>query len=92
MLSAAKRIDRDYVTPMANYRRSTTRGASWFFTVNLAQRHGTPLLLEQMDALRDAVSLVRNRPETRSRATRWMRFATLYASYALAHGRALQTD
>ncbi|WP_299651759.1 transposase [uncultured Tateyamaria sp.] len=43
---------------MPNYRRPKITGASIFFTVALAQRGGT-LLVDEVDALRDAVRVTR---------------------------------
>ena len=39
---------------MTEYRRATIPGATWFFTVNLAERKGNRLLVEEIDALRSA--------------------------------------
>ena len=36
-------------------------GASWFFTVNLAQKQGNHLLVEQIDLLRKAFQYVKKR-------------------------------
>ncbi len=44
---------------MTEYRRPHVPGATWFFTVNLAQRHGNRLLTEQIDALYSAFDTVR---------------------------------
>ena len=46
---------------MTEYRRARLPGASWFFTVNLAQRHGNQLLIEKIDVIRDAFRTVRAR-------------------------------
>ena len=46
---------------MTEYRRARLPGASWFFTVNLAQRHGNQLLIEKIDVMRDAFRTVRAR-------------------------------
>ncbi len=46
---------------MTEYRRAHVPGASWFFTVNLAQRKGNRLLVERIDLLRAAVATVRAR-------------------------------
>ncbi|TDT77292.1 putative transposase [Litoreibacter halocynthiae] len=43
---------------MPNYRRLWSKGASYFFTVNLADRRGR-LLVEHVDVLRDAVRQTR---------------------------------
>ncbi|MDO8264053.1 MAG: hypothetical protein Q7T21_12655 [Gallionella sp.] len=40
---------------MTEYRRAHVPGASWFFTVNLAQRKGNSLLVERIDVLRAAL-------------------------------------
>ncbi len=39
---------------MTDYRRVYVPGASWFFTVNLAQRRSNRLLVEKIDLLREA--------------------------------------
>ena len=44
---------------MANYRRFYQINATWFFTVNLAQRRNQALLIENIDALRDAFRFVK---------------------------------
>ena len=46
---------------MTQYRRIYTPGASWFFTVNLAQRKNNHLLVEQVDLLREAFLYVKKR-------------------------------
>jgi len=46
---------------MTEYRRARNPGATWFFTVNLAQRHGNRLLLEQIDRLRAAFAIVQRK-------------------------------
>lgn len=46
---------------MTEYRRAHVPGASWFFTVNLAQRKGNHLLVERIDSLRAAFEMVRVR-------------------------------
>ena len=46
---------------MTDYRRPGTPGATWFFTVNLAQRKGNRLLVTHIDALRDSFAKVRSR-------------------------------
>jgi putative transposase len=38
---------------MVNYRRARIAGASYFFTVNCAERHGNRLLIENIDLLRE---------------------------------------
>ena len=48
---------------MTEYRRAHVPGASWFFTVNLAQRRGNDRLVEHAASLRSAFDAVRiNRP------------------------------
>jgi putative transposase len=37
---------------MTEYRRAHVPGATWFFTVNLTERWGNRLLVDQIDALR----------------------------------------
>ncbi|MCU0833898.1 MAG: transposase [Chromatiaceae bacterium] len=44
---------------MTDYRRLKTPGATWFFTVNLAQRRGSRLLVDQIDGLRGAIRKVK---------------------------------
>ena len=39
---------------MTNYHRANVPGATWFFTVNLAERKGNRLLIEYIDELRKA--------------------------------------
>jgi putative transposase len=46
---------------MTEYRRAHVPGASWFFTVNLAQRKEHHLLVERIDVLRAAFESVRGR-------------------------------
>jgi putative transposase len=45
---------------MTAYRRTRAAGASWFFTVNLADR-SSALLIERIDVLRAALRYVRGR-------------------------------
>jgi len=45
---------------MTEYRRAYIPGASWFFTVNLAERKGNSLLVRHIDELRSAFRQVRN--------------------------------
>ena len=54
---------------MTEYRRAYVPGATWFFTVNLAERRGNRLLLDQIDALRRSFRYV-----TERRPFRWMRW------------------
>jgi putative transposase len=44
---------------MTQYRRIRILGATWFFTVNLTERKGNRLLIDQIDRLRTAFSTVR---------------------------------
>jgi putative transposase len=44
---------------MTDYRRIHIPGATWFFTVNLAERKGNRLLVDHIDALRQAFIRVR---------------------------------
>lgn len=44
---------------MTEYRRFHLPGATWFFTVNLAERLGNRLLVEHIDVLRAAFSHVK---------------------------------
>ncbi|KAF1721044.1 REP-associated tyrosine transposase [Pseudoxanthomonas wuyuanensis] len=46
---------------MTEYRRPRTPGATWFFTVNLAERRGNTRLVAHVDALRRSFALVRSR-------------------------------
>jgi len=46
---------------MTNYRRIYTPGATWFFTVNLAERNNNALLIENIDQLRQAFRYVKQR-------------------------------
>jgi putative transposase len=46
---------------MTEYRRSYVKGATWFFTVNLAQRKGNKLLVNHIDDLRRAFYYVKER-------------------------------
>ncbi len=46
---------------MTDYRRAYVPGASWFFTVNLAERHNNPLLVEHIGPLRAAFRYVKQR-------------------------------
>ncbi|MFZ5865554.1 MAG: REP-associated tyrosine transposase [Thermodesulfobacteriota bacterium] len=46
---------------MTEYRRARLPGATWFFTVNLAQRRGNRLLVERIDSLRAVCESVRMR-------------------------------
>lgn len=45
---------------MTNYRRATIAGATYFFTVNCADRQGKALLVEHIDLLRQVVRRVKN--------------------------------
>ena len=46
---------------MTDYRRFYIPGATWFFTVNLAQRRNNHLLVDQIDLLRAAFRYVKQR-------------------------------
>ena len=46
---------------MTEYRRFQHPGATWFFTVNLAERHENRLLTDQVDLLRMAFSHVKSK-------------------------------
>ena len=46
---------------MPNYRRFFIPGGTWFFTVNLLQRHNNDLLVREIELLRQTVRLVRER-------------------------------
>jgi len=43
---------------MTQYRRASVPGATWFFTVNLAERHGNRLLVDEIGTLRAAIRAV----------------------------------
>jgi putative transposase len=43
---------------MTQYRRASVPGATWFFTVNLAERRGNHLLVDEIDVLRTAFRAV----------------------------------
>jgi putative transposase len=45
---------------MPEYRRIYVPGATWFFTVNLAERRGNRLLVDRIDVLRNAFRWVRS--------------------------------
>ena len=45
---------------MTNYRRAKTKGATYFFTVNCAERRGNQLLVNHIDLLRQAFRKVKN--------------------------------
>ena len=53
---------------MTEYRRSRVKGATWFFTVNLAERKGNRLLLDRIDDLHVAFAEVRKRHPFRMKA------------------------
>jgi putative transposase len=44
---------------MTEYRRPKIAGATWFFTVNLAQRHGNLLLVDNIEHLRNTFRKVK---------------------------------
>ena len=46
---------------MTDYRRAYAPGATWFFTVNLAERQGNCLLVDHIDSLRAAFDYVKQR-------------------------------
>jgi len=46
---------------MPNYRRAFIPGGTWFFTVNLLQRHNNDLLIREIGLLRETVKRVRER-------------------------------
>ena len=46
---------------MPNYRRAFMLGGTWFFTVNLLERHGNDLLVREIDLLRKTVRQVRGK-------------------------------
>ena len=46
---------------MPNYRRGNTPGATWFFTVNLLERHDNDLLVREIELLRACISKEKDR-------------------------------
>ena len=46
---------------MPDYRRAWHPGGTYFFTVNLLQRHGNDLLIRHIDALRQSIRTVQSR-------------------------------
>lgn len=46
---------------MTHYRRIYTPGATWFFTVNLAERNNNTLLIDKINPLRQAFRYVKQR-------------------------------
>ena len=46
---------------MTEYSRTYIPGASWFFTVNLAERKGNRLLIDKIDLLREAFEYTKQR-------------------------------
>ena len=46
---------------MPDYRRAWHPGGTYFFTVNLLQRHNNNILVEHIEILRNAVAAVRRR-------------------------------
>ena len=46
---------------MTNYRRFKHTGATWFFTVNLAERKGNRLLIDRIDCLRASFAHVKHK-------------------------------
>lgn len=46
---------------MPNYRRAFIPGGTWFFTVNLLQRHNNDLLAREISLLRKTVRVVQER-------------------------------
>ena len=46
---------------MTDYRRFHVPGAKWFFTVNLAERKGNRLLIDNIDKLRLAFAYAKQR-------------------------------
>jgi putative transposase len=53
---------------MTEYRRVYIPGATWFFTVNLAERRGNRLWVDKIDSLRLAFAYVRQRRPFRREA------------------------
>jgi putative transposase len=46
---------------MPNYRRAFLPGGTWFFTVNLLQRHHSDLLVREIELLRQTIQQVKSR-------------------------------
>ena len=46
---------------MPDYRRARAAGATWFFTVNLLERHGNTLLVDEIERLRTCLQVERAR-------------------------------
>jgi len=46
---------------MPDYRRARATGATWFFTVNLLERHGNTLLVDEIERLRTCLQVERAR-------------------------------
>jgi len=44
---------------MTNYRRLYVEGATWFFTVNLAQRNNSSLLVDEIELSRQSFHYVK---------------------------------
>jgi len=65
---------------MPNYRRAWHPGGTYFFTVNLLQRHNNDLLIRKIDILRQTVKSVKQRHPFAIHAGR------LAQSSALRHG------
>jgi putative transposase len=53
---------------MTDYRRAYIPGASWFFTVNLAERGNNRLLIDRIDCLRSAFAYIKRRRPFRMNA------------------------
>ena len=53
---------------MTAYRRAYLPNTSWFFTVNLAQRKDNPLLVDNIDLLRQSFAYVMTRHPLRIEA------------------------
>ncbi len=51
----------DTILGMRNYIRSRVSGGTYFFTVNLAERHNNDLLIRHIDILRQAVAYTKRR-------------------------------
>ena len=49
------------IISMTAYRRFYIPGATWFFTVNTAERRGNDLLIQKIDLLREAFRYVKNK-------------------------------
>ena len=59
--SFEREASNDRVAFMTEYHRTYVSGATWFFTVNLAQRKGNHLLVNHLDKLRQAFRYIKRK-------------------------------